>query len=57
MSEEVDDVVSAGNIDGPEHFDRAKLVDGVPVTLVDAPQADVMGDFGVAIFKTVPFSG
>ena len=38
-------------MDWPEDMDRAEVVGGVP----DAPQADVMGDFGVTIFETVGF--
>ena len=53
---EFNDVSS--NIDGPEDIDGAKVVVGVvPITSVDAPQEDVMGDFGVVIFETVGFSG
>ena len=56
MSDEFDDVANAGNMDGPENIDRAEVAGGVPVTSVDAPQADVMGDIGVTIFETVGFS-
>ena len=40
--------------DGREDVERAELVDGVPLTSVDASQADEMGDFEVAIVETLP---
>ena len=56
VSEEMDDV-SAGSTDEPEDIERAELLDGVPLTLIDASLADEMGDFGVAIVEALPFSG
>ena len=56
VSEEINDV-SAGSTDGPEDVERAELVDGVPLTSIDASLADETGDFGVTIVEALPFSG
>ena len=57
VSEEFEDVASVGNFDGPEDTDSAEVVGRVPVSSIDSPQADAMGDVRVAIFDTVSFSG
>ena len=54
VSEEFDDVAHAGNMDGPED---TEVVARVPVSSLDSPQEDAMGNFEVAIFDTVSFSG
>ena len=41
VSEEIDDM-SAGSTDGPEYVERAELLDGVPLTSIDASLADEM---------------
>ena len=56
VSEEKDDM-SAGSTDGPVDIERAELLDGVPLTSIDASLADEMEDFGVAIVEALPFSG